>query len=188
MFKDIVRLGLILFAISAFFTGILAWVNSVTLPQINKLKAEDAINTRKELMPAAKTFEEKKCAADTSFVYYAALDDKGEVLGYSFIAAKTGYSSLISTMVVLDKDFNITNLKVISQNETPGLGTHSQDKDFPAKFKGMNAETLKVDKDGGPVKSITGATITTRAITNSIRDAILLVKTDLAASGKGGAQ
>jgi Na+-translocating ferredoxin:NAD+ oxidoreductase subunit G len=186
MLKDILRLGLILFAISAIATGILAWVNSVTYPTIARLKIEDAIKTRQELMPTAKTFEEKKAVADTNFVYYVAKDAEGSVLGYALTAVKHGYSSDVHTMVTLDGKFAITNLKVIDQNETPGLGTHCQDKDFPARFLGISLENLRVDKDGGAIKSLTGATITTRAITNSLREAILLVQTDQEAAIQGG--
>jgi len=178
MIKDILRLGLILFAISALATGVLAWVNSITLPRIVMLKAEDALKTRQILMPNAKTFEEMKVAADTTLTYYSAKDEKNVVLGYSLTAVNRGYSSNVSTMVALDNQFNIINLKVIDQNETTGLGTHCLDKDFPTKFIGKNTDNLKVDKDGGEVKSITGATITTRAITNSLKETIQLVKTD----------
>ncbi|MEJ2050951.1 MAG: FMN-binding protein [Calditrichota bacterium] len=37
-------------------------------------------------------------------------------------------------------------------------------------FIGKGIDDLRVDKDGGPIVSITGATITSRAITNSIRE------------------
>ncbi|MFB3845163.1 MAG: RnfABCDGE type electron transport complex subunit G [Candidatus Cloacimonadaceae bacterium] len=186
MLKDILRLGLILCVICAIATGILAWVNSITFPTITKLKAEDAIKTRQYLMPSAVKFEEKKAAADTSFTYYIAKDDKDETIGYSFEAVKHGYSSDVHTMVALDKAFNIVNMKVISQSETPGLGTHSQDPDFPQRFIGKDVSQLRVDKDGGPIKSITGATITTRAITNSLREAIQLLQADLATQTKAG--
>ena len=179
MMKDIIKLGSILFLISAIATGVLAWVNGVTITKIEALKAQAAVDTRQELMPDAKTFEERKSAEDTTFVYYIAKDDKGEVLGYSFVAAKRGYSSIVKTMVALDKSFNVMNIKVFEQNETPGLGTLSQDKTFPNRFKGVGLSAMKVDKDGGAIKSLTGATITTRAITNSISESIVMLKEDL---------
>ncbi len=179
MTKDIMKLGIILFLISAIATGVLAWVNAVTITKIDALKAQAAIDTRQELMPDAKSFEERKSVEDTTFVYYIAKDDKGEVLGYSFVAAKRGYSSIVKTMVALDKSFNVINIKVFEQNETPGLGTLCQDKAFPDRFKGKGGSDLKVDKDGGAIKSLTGATITTRAITNSISESIQMLKEDL---------
>jgi electron transport complex protein RnfG len=178
MMKDILRLGIILFLISALATGILAWVNSVTIDVITDRKAKEAIETRQQLMPEAKTFEEKKAAEDSTFVYYIGKNDKGEVIGYTFVAENRGYSSVIKTMVALSKDFKVVTLKVIDQNETPGLGTWCLDKNFPDRFKGLSVDGLKVDKDGGSIKSITGATITTRAITNSIHDAIQLLQAD----------
>jgi len=179
MIKDMMKLGIILFLISAIATGVLAWVNGVTITKIDQLKAQAAIDTRQELMPDAKAFEEKKSVEDTTFVYYIAKDDKGEVLGYSFVAAKRGYSSIVKTMVALDKNYNVMNIKVFEQNETPGLGTLCQDKAFPDRFKGIGLSSLKVDKDGGAIKSLTGATITTRAITNSISESIKMLKEDL---------
>lgn len=180
MIKDIFRLGIILFLISAIATGILAWVNGATQPIITERKAKEAIETRQKLMPDAKTFEEKKALEDTAFVYFVAKDDKGDVLGYTFVAENKGYSSIVKTMVALDKEFKVITLQVIDQNETPGLGTWCQDPGFPDRFKGQSLDGLKVDKDGGNIKSITGATITTRAITNSVHDAIQILQADIA--------
>jgi electron transport complex protein RnfG len=179
MIKDILRLGIILLLICAIATGILAWVNSSTINIITDRKAKEAIETRQKLMPDAKTFEEKKAVEDTTLAYFIAKDDKGETLGYTFVAENRGYSSVVKTMVALDKTFKIITIQVIDQNETPGLGTWCQDKSFPDRFKGLGVEDLKVDKDGGKVKSITGATITTRAITNSVHDAIQVIQGDV---------
>lgn len=187
--KYILKLGLILLAFCAVASGILAFVNSKTQPVITARKLLEEEQTRKELLPLAKTFELKKTAVDSSFVYYVAKDDTDKIIGFSFIAAKSGYSSVIKSMVALDNEFKVINMKVIDQNETPGLGTNCATKDFPLRFKGLSADEIKVDKDGGKVTSLTGATITTRAITNSIRDAITLLKNDIdTQSTTGGVQ
>jgi electron transport complex protein RnfG len=178
--KENFKLGAILMIYCAFFAGILAYVNTITKPVIGGLKEKTATEIRLKLIPEATTFVEKKAAEDTTFVYYIAKNAKGEILGYTLIAAKRGYSSVVKTMVALDKNFTIVTLQVFDQNETPGLGTHAIDRDFPDRFKGKTIEDLKVDKDGGTIKSITGATITTRAITNSLHEAIRMVKEDLA--------
>ncbi len=185
--KFYLKLGLTLLIFCVVASGILAYVNGVTLPIITERKALEQEQTRKELIPEAKTFDMKKAAADSSFVYFIARNDKDEAIGYSFVAAKRGYSSVVKTMVAMDKDMVITAMKVIDQNETPGLGTHAADKDFPQRFLKLGFADIKVDKDGGPIKSITGATITTRAIANSIQEAILLMKADLEKTNGGGA-
>lgn len=180
--KYIIQLGLILLIFCAVASGVLAFVNSKTQPVIAARKALEEEQTRKELMPDAKVFEEKVSAEDSTFIYYIAKDDKDMLLGYCFIAAKRGYSSVIRTMVAMDDKFTIINMKVIDQNETPGLGTLCQDKAFSDRFQGKGFDDLKADKDGGTIQSITGATITTRAVIYSLQDAILMLKEDLEAA------
>jgi electron transport complex protein RnfG len=65
---------------------------------------------------------------------------------------------------------------VLSQQETPGLGTRCQEIRrgetepwWQAQFKGKRISEVAVDKDNGIIQSITGATITSRAITDGIR-------------------
>ncbi|MCK4339836.1 MAG: FMN-binding protein, partial [Candidatus Cloacimonetes bacterium] len=52
----------------------------------------------------------------------------------------------------------------------PGLGANCTEQEFTEKFKKTNPETILADKDGGDIVSITGATITTRTVANSIRE------------------
>ena len=85
-------------------------------------------------------------------------------------------------MVGLDNQLKVITIKVIDQAETPGLGANCATETFPDRFKGKSMEELVVDKDGGSIASLTGATITTRAIATSIKDQIRALKTDLAAS------
>jgi electron transport complex protein RnfG len=83
-----------------------------------------------------------------------------------------GYSSEVKTMVGVSTGFKVTSIKIIDQAETPGLGANCEKPEFTELFENMTADKLKVDKDGGSIRSLTGATITTRAIANSIRAGI----------------
>ncbi len=177
--KYILQLGLILLIFCAVASGVLAFVNSKTQPVISARKLLEEEQTRKALLPAATAFEMNKAAADSNFVYYAAKDSTGKVIGYAFIAEKGGYNSVVKSMVALDPEYKIISMKVIDQNETPGLGSNCTRDDFAPQFAKLGFEDLLVDKDGGPVKSLTGATITTRAITNSIREAMILLMNDI---------
>lgn len=187
--KYILQLGLILLIFCAVASGVLAFVNSKTQPVIAARKLLEEEQTRKALLPQAGDFEMNQAAADSNFVYYTAKDSTGKVIGYAFIAEKAGYSSVVKSMVALGPDFKIISMKVIDQNETPGLGSNCTRDDFPPQFAGLGFNELMVDKDGGPVKSLTGATITTRAITNSIREAMTLLMNDIKEKQtQGGAQ
>lgn len=177
--KYILQLGLILLTFCAVASGILAFVNSKTQPVISARKLLEEEQTRSALLPDAAAFDMIKAVADSNFVYYAAKDSTGKVIGFAFIAEKAGYSSVVKSMVALDPEYKIISMKVIDQNETPGLGSNCTRDDFPPQFARLGYDELLVDKDGGPVKSLTGATITTRAITNSMRESMTLLMNDI---------
>jgi Na+-translocating ferredoxin:NAD+ oxidoreductase subunit G len=176
--KEILKLGIILFLFCAIGSGVLAFVNKMTkdkIDQNNKMTEEQA---RAEVLPNVKF--EGPFTADAgkpdSLVYYLGNDQDGKLVGYTFVAAGKGYSSNVKTMVSVGSEFQVLKIKVIEQNETPGLGANCMKDNFAPRFNNLNISELSVDKDGGKIKSITGSTITTRAITKSIRNAILVLK------------
>lgn len=92
------------------------------------------------------------------------------------VAVKTytykGYSGLIRLMVGFKLDGTITNVEVLEQKETPGLGTKMATS-WKDQFVGKNPKSfkLKVKKDGGEVDAITAATITSRAFCDAVQRA-----------------
>jgi electron transport complex protein RnfG len=189
--NNILRLSIVLTIVTLVAAFVLAEIYSVTKPQIElqKLaKTREALHfvlsdaqhisavTRKAPVRDGDgvTLYEKE---EIMFYQAFADPDSQQLMGYAFKADGNGYSSLIETMVGIDTAGVIQNIKIISQKETPGLGALAEDSDpFTGKkwstqqFIGKIMDELKVDKDGGDIVSITGATITSRTITNSIRD------------------
>ncbi len=180
--KMFLQLGFILLAFCVVATGVLAYVNSITKPKITLLKINAAKEARSQLIPGS-TFESAFVKTEKdSLEYFIARDETSkELKGYTFTASKTGYnsSSPIKTMVAVDSMFKVIDIRVVDQKETPGLGTNSTDPKFTNQFRGLTEDQLMVDKDGGKIKSLTGATITSRAITNSLQSMISLVKKDV---------
>jgi len=176
--KYMMKLGFVLFMFCAIGSGILAYVNMVTKDKIAANKSLDENNARKELFSTAKDFERMvyHSGQPDSLVYFIAKDTNGQVLGYSTVCAGKGYSSTVKTMIAVDSTLTVQTLKVIEQNETPGLGTNAQKPDFPDRFKGKGISEMDVDKDGGKITSITGATITTRAIAKSVKAGLIELK------------
>ena len=172
------KLGFILLIFCVVAAGILAYINGLTDPIIKNRKIEDEMKTRSEIIPKAGFIQ--KSTPDSSFTYYVAVDSLTKaVKGYTFIAEGNGYGGKIQTMVGVDSTFAIIAIKVIDHNETPGLGAKCLDASFADLYPKMTESYLFVDKDkaeGKNIKSITGATITTRAITNSIREQIMILK------------
>lgn len=183
--KMYVTLGLTLLAFCMVATALLAYVNSLTQPKIIALKIKEAQEAREKLIPDA-DFEEVHGALD----YYIARDRSTKQLkGYTFTAEKAGYSGAVKTMAAVDTTLAIINVSVIQQTETPGLGTNATKPEFSSQFTGKTVAQLVVDKDGGVppngIKALTGATITSRAVTNSLKEQIELLKQEIATKGEG---
>lgn len=179
--KDIAKLGLILLLVTALAGAALSVVNNITKPRIEeqkRLATELALTTA--LPAAANGVIEPIKQADTIQYYIGYRDSlKKELAGYAFLTKENGYSSEIETMVGVDTTGKIVGIKILHQLETPGLGTkieeirHGENYSyFQAQFIDRVAEQLAVDKDGGEIVSITGATISSRAVTNSIKKGI----------------
>jgi len=179
--KEIIKPTLVLVVICVIAGSILASIYYKTDPIIAENNRIEEENARKEVLPLADKFE-PVCEND-NILYYEG-SRKNKLVGYIFKCAKYGYGSTVKTMVGVDTLLMITGIKIISQQETPGLGANCSKPKFAEKFKNKNPETIFVDKDGGNIISITGATITTRTVTNSIREKFIAIKRKLENHGK----
>ena len=191
----IIRLGIILSIITLIASYGLAMLYKQTKPQIEKIKMQKVNDALAIVLPDAGdiiTISKKepvidpkgKIVAHNEIVeYYIGYKDSShtKVVGYAVKASKAGYEAKVETMVGLDTKDVIKKIKIVDQKETPGLGarcTEDQPVDPNNKkwtteqFIGKTKEQMKVDKEGGEIVSITGATITSRTIANSIKEAL----------------
>ena len=92
--------------------------------------------------------------------------------------SEKGFSGTVKTMIGFKPDGSINNIVVLEQKETPGLGTKMKEAKFIKQFLGKNPATfnLKVKKDGGQVDALTGATISTRAFSETVQSSFELLK------------
>jgi electron transport complex protein RnfG len=65
----------------------------------------------------------------------------------------------------------VSGVAVTKSGETSGLGDNAKKADFRDQFKGLSGE-VKVTKDGGVIDAITGATITSRAVSAGVTSAL----------------
>jgi len=184
--KEMMRYGFILALICVIAAGLLAAVNTLTRSKIaSQIQAEEQA-ALKEVMPTALKFTEVKPDADKEVLYYKAFNNQDKLIGFVFKASSKGYSSVIETLAGIFLDEKISAIKVISQNETPGLGVRVTEDKFREQFKNQNS----LDLSG--VQAITGATISSRAVINSImqkaRQIRELIKNDPFASAQGHAE
>lgn len=90
-------------------------------------------------------------------------------------SAANGYGGKIGVVVAINtEDDSLAAIGVTTHTETPGLGGEAKDDPaFAAQFKGKPIlPPIQVTNDGGDISSISGATITSRAVCKGTNEAI----------------
>lgn len=102
----------------------------------------------------------------------------GEAVGMvATVVDHEGYGGDIKFTVGITNDSTISGLSILSISETAGLGMKAQTTDWKDQFIGMPADALlEYTKNGeeGKIDAISGATVTTNAMTNGTNAAIAL--------------
>ena len=116
--------------------------------------------------------------ADSDFPYWTGYSDVGKTTkgGYAFIVKGAGFASTIETLVGVDTTGKIVGIKILSQEETEGYGNKitevregEKDPWFMHQFIGKSpADKIALTADGGVIDAISGATITSKAVIESI--------------------
>jgi electron transport complex protein RnfG len=93
----------------------------------------------------------------------------GDEVGYAFLAVGKGYGGEISILVGLKDENTIKGITIISQTETPGLGSRIAESSFTDRFAGLNIADVALRQEGGQIDAITGSTISSRAVIDAVR-------------------
>ncbi|MCS7181375.1 MAG: RnfABCDGE type electron transport complex subunit G [bacterium] len=166
--KDIIK-GILVITIVCSLSGyLLAQVYKTTKPKIEEIKKQEEEKLNKEIFPEGVKFEEKEI---NGIKYFSVLNESGEEIGKIFEVKTMGYGGYITLKVGLDKENKIKKIKVKEHNETPGLGSKITQESFLNQFIGKtkNEIYLKKDKTDGKIDSITGATISSKAVVDGVR-------------------
>ena len=148
------------FMLSMFLTG----GRSLAQSSINK-KAEGNINVAdfKEVIPSSDRFEAVK--QDKDILYYKSYNKDGKLIGVVFTAkAKGCFGDPIETLAAMSLEGEIIAIKVIKQNETPGIGARINEELFAEKFKHKKINNLS------QVSAISGATVSSSAVISSVKE------------------
>lgn len=177
--KEILRLCFVLTVIAAVSAGVLAFVDQKTQePIANALKAEEMAAVESVLPPFDNEADKDTLILSDELVSYKFYRGrmKGEIVGAAFsVVAPNGYSGDIKVMVGVDTAGVVQGIEILDHRETPGLGAKIETAEFRDQYKGKSLgdpETWDVMKDGGVFKQITGATISSRAVTHCIARAL----------------
>lgn len=113
-----------------------------------------------------------------------ALDGSGAPMGYVITTtSKDGYGGAITVSVGVLADGTVNGIAFLTLAETAGLGMNA-DTDWKNQYAGKNVDAFSVTKNGASaeneINAISGATITSNAVTGAVNTAVYFVKNCLA--------
>ena len=159
----------VLLLICVLVGGMLGMVNKLTAGPIAQHAADAAVAARQECFPEADSFEEMELPADSGVdACYIAMKS-GQPVGYVAKVTVTGFGGPVEIHVGMNPDQTITGITVGGSgfSETPGLGDRARDPEFRDQFAGLTIPTQL----GNGVDAISGATITSGAVSSGVNKA-----------------
>ncbi|MCM0649912.1 RnfABCDGE type electron transport complex subunit G [Clostridium swellfunianum] len=187
--KENIRLGVILLIITAIAGLLLGAAHSVTLEPIAKQEQMTKATAMKEILPKADEFKVKETAVEGIIKEVNEGLASGKTSGYAIKVAPKGYGGAVELMVGISTEGKVEGIKILSHSETPGLGANAPQPKFSGQFKGKPiAKELTVVKKApsadNEIEAITGATITSKAVTNGVNEAVQFYNSKLKGDAK----
>lgn len=158
-------------AVTCFIAGLILSVTYfITHPTALKQYEKIRVMTMKELVADADNFK----PIDGKTKWYAAEKD-GQTIAYVVPSESKGYGGTIKMLVAVTTKGQVIDFRITSHNETPGLGDKAKDNKFRSGLQGKASEALIVVKNPANtenVQAMTGATITSKAVTKGVKEAV----------------
>lgn len=110
------------------------------------------------------------------------LDGSGQQLGYVLtVTDHEGYGGDIQFAMGVQSDGTLNGISFLSISETAGLGMKAKEDSFRKQFEGKNVDQIVYTKNGASaddeIDALSGATITTNAVTNGVNAGLYYVHT-----------
>ena len=126
---------------------------------------------------AASILEENGYSSDEITEVAEGIDDSGETVGYVVnVMSHEAYDGDLEVSVGIAADGTVKGIEMLSISETAGLGMKADEAEFKDQFKDKNVEKFTYTKSGesgdDKIDAISGATITTNAVTNAVDSAL----------------
>jgi len=145
--------------------SLLTYIDSITRDKIKAQEDEKVLSMLSSMFPDMSSYEYE----DEIYTIYT---DDVEA-GYAFLAISKGYGGDINIMVGLNMDTTIKEISIISQEETPGLGTRIADPAFTGMFTGLDINDVALSREGGKIDALTSSTISSSAVVDAVRETAL---------------
>ncbi|MBW3696492.1 electron transport complex subunit RsxG [Vibrio sp. T187] len=192
MLNAIKKNGLTLALFACASTGLVAVTQYLTKDQIQRQEQAQLLSVLNQVIPhelhdnelfsSCTLIASPELGTDKAMpAYIATLNDQPSAIAVEAIAPD-GYNGAIKVIIGIKEDGTVSGTRVLSHQETPGLGDKIDLRvtDWITKFTGMqvteaNYTNWAVRKDGGDFDQFTGATITPRAVVKAVRNAVQFV-------------
>ena len=189
--KENIRLGLILLLITGIAGLLLGGAFEITkVPIATSIEASRQL-AMKEILPDAEKFTKSDVQIKANTKVLEVNDGvKGtEIAGYAIKVAPKGYGGPVEIMVGISSAGKVTGIKILSHTETPGLGANAPEPKFSDQYKNKpikeKLEVVKITPSKeNQIQAITGATITSKAVTLGVNDAVAFYNSSLKGAKK----
>lgn len=168
---DILKPVIVLTLICLITSALLAVTNMFTAPKIADLAVQNETQARKEVLSQASEFSD---ATLGNTAYCIGKDTSGNTVGYVFTTTAKSYGGDVRITVGVDAEGKVAGVKILDISDTPGLGMNADDADWLSQFIGKTFR-IGVNKNSpgeNEIQALTGATITSNAVTSAVNTAL----------------
>lgn len=174
--------GLVLLVVGILAAAALGFTNEITKEQIEAQREAARNAAMSAIIPEASGFE---ATEDPKFFW--AKDADGGVIGAIVFTYPNGFGGPVEVITGVGVDGTVKGVRMGNHSETPDLGSRAKNPEFYEQYAGLSTEEeIVVIKIGSPVgnqiHAISGATVTSNAMTAGVMEAIEIFKQ------KGGSQ
>jgi electron transport complex protein RnfG len=186
---DIAKYIITLTLICIVAAAVLAGVYTITKEPIAISERQEKLKAIKIVLPPFNnepdkeeekiTVKDRETDVEKDIYFYPGKNKAGELVGVAIqTVSKTGYGGDIALMIGADMKGEIQGLYILNYAETPGLGSKIDEESFKKQFVGKSVSKNKISviKDGGEIDSITGATISSRAVAYAVEEGLEVFK------------
>ncbi len=168
--NSVLKMVLTLVVIAVVSAGAMSYVNKITAPIIAQRDAQKLQNALGEVLKA----DGFSVISETeSLTVYEAVT-AGEISGYCIVNLSAGYGGDLKIMTGVDLNGAVTGVSILSHSETAGLGANADKPEFKEQYKGKTSEisVSKTKASENEIKALSGATVTSEAVTKAVNEAI----------------
>ena len=196
--NNIVKNTLILTAITVVSGLLLGVVYDITKEPIAQAQENTKQEAYRTVLSDASEFETVEFDADTAASLLSengytsdviteiaeGTDASGETVGYVIsVQSSEAYDGSLSLSVGIASDGTVKGIEMLEISETAGLGMKADEAEFKDQFKDKNVQKFTYTKTGedgdAKIDAISGATITTNAVTNAVDSALVYFQNEL---------